>query len=111
MFYDKHQENIKDIHDNLGTFKINTTAAIINDFQLQKKIESIITCFVFAVYTKHRAEEGAISNSDIIKALPLRDFYSHKELNKMHYYGVVIGRAIAIGVAIVVLWISQIRVD
>ena len=45
----------------------------------------MITCFVLGVYAKHRAEEGAIQNADIIKALPLIDLYSYKELMKMHY--------------------------
>ena len=34
----------------------------------------MIPCFVFAVYAKHKAQEGAISNSDIIKvSLPSHD--------------------------------------
>ena len=32
----------------------------------------MIACFIFAVYAKHKVEEGAISYSDIIKVLPPR---------------------------------------
>ena len=40
------------------------------------------TCFVLAVYAKHGAEEGAIQNANIIKALPLKYLYSCEELKK-----------------------------
>ena len=71
----------------------------------------MIACFVLAVYAKHRAEEGAIQNAGIIKALPPRD---DKKLKKMLYKGVVTG-AIITGAAIVALQnllrLSRIRVD
>ena len=87
MFYDKHQENLKTLHDNLGTLEINTIAAIIDDYLSHQEKDSMIACFVFAVYAKHKAED-AINNPGIVKVIPLKD---DKKFKKMLYEGVVSG--------------------
>ena len=60
--------------DRLETCKVDTIAAIINEVNPKINRGRLIVCFVFAVYTKHRAEEGTIQNANIAKVYLLIDF-------------------------------------
>ena len=71
---DEKCEDFKAILDRLKSCKADMTAAIINEINFKINSERLIVCFIFAVYAKHRAEEGVIQNADIIKALPPIDF-------------------------------------
>ena len=74
--YDEKCQDFKAMLDQLESCEADMMQLIINEVNPKINRGRLIVCFVFAVYTKHRAEEGAIRNADIIKALPLVDFES-----------------------------------
>ena len=68
--YDKICQDFKAMLDRLETCETDMMQLIINEVNPKINRGRLIVYFVFTVYAKHRAQEGAIRYSDIIKALP-----------------------------------------
>ena len=79
-FYNEKFQELKDMVNTLERYDAGINDPIIDKFLSLWEKNSMVTCFVFAVYPKHKAEEDAISNSDIIKVLPPRGYKKFKKI-------------------------------